>query len=191
MNPTETAALTSAIVVCIGWFVLHRQSTKLAQLNARLSHVNQQLEHFYGPLLMACIAGRAAATALTEKRNRFNKRFSDGTATDEDLEEFCHWMKHVFMPLNERREKIVLEHAHLIAEDHAPQVLLDFTAHVASYRAILARWALNDFSLLQPRVHFPASLNDYANHGYASLKREQADLMGRMKGNAFRRLIGY
>jgi hypothetical protein len=167
------------------------QSARLSQRNPRLARINEQLSDFYGPLLIACVAGRAAATALTENLNRLNKRFSDHDATEEDLAEFCHWMQHVFMPLNERREKIILEKAHLIQEDHAPQVILDFTAHVASYRAILARWAKSDFSILLPRVHYPEMLKDYANHGYASLKREQAKLLGLMKGSALRRIVAY
>src|SRR5882724_11071004 len=102
MNPTVAAALTAAGVTCAGWFVLHRQATGLALLNARLSRVNEQLSDFYGPLLLACVAGRAAATALRANLNRLNERFSAGDATEEDLLEYCHWMQNVFMPLNER-----------------------------------------------------------------------------------------
>jgi len=51
------------------------------------------------------------------------------------------WVTTIFMPLNDIRERIIIEKAHLIVEERMPQCLLDFVTHVRGYRAVLAGWA--------------------------------------------------
>ena len=46
-------------------------------------------------------------------------------------------MTTIFMPLNDVREKIIIENAHLIVEEEMPQCLLDFVTHVVGYKALL------------------------------------------------------
>ena len=47
-------------------------------------------------------------------------------------------MTAIFMPLNDIREKIIIENAHLIVEEQMPQCLLEFVTHVVGYKALLA-----------------------------------------------------
>ena len=43
-------------------------------------------------------------------------------------------MTTIFMPLNDVREKVIIEKAHLIVEEQMPQCLLDFVTHVVGTR---------------------------------------------------------
>ena len=62
------------------------------------------------------------------------------------------WMTTIFTPLNDIREKVIIENAHLIIEERMPQCLLDFVTHVVGYKAVLAKWANGD--------HVGAQIND-------------------------------
>ena len=62
------------------------------------------------------------------------------------MKEWVLWMTTIFMPLNDVREKIIIEKAYLIVEQQMPPCLLDFVTHVVGYKAVLAKWADGDFS---------------------------------------------
>jgi hypothetical protein len=71
-------------------------------------------------------------------------------------------MPHVFMPLNEYREDLILRHSHLIREREMPSCLLQFAAHTAGYKAVLTKWKSGDFSELFSSVPFPNAIYEYA-----------------------------
>ena len=55
------------------------------------------------------------------------------------MKDWVLWMTTIFMPLNDIREKIIIEKAYLIVEEQMPQCLLDFVTHVVGYKAVLAQ----------------------------------------------------
>jgi len=181
----ETALLTAllaVLVTAIGWVVSHRYTRILAHRKDHLELVNQQLAEFYGPLHISCEAGLAAYKALLKKLGRTEGIFNAGSKpTEEELKEWFHWMRHVLRPLNDLREELILQKSHLIREDRMPDEILRFVAHVATYRAILAKWEEGDFSELYSPIEFPASLGSYAASSFATLKAEQARLIGLLR----------
>jgi hypothetical protein len=86
------------------------------------------------------------------------------------------WMTTIFMPLNDVREKIIIEKAYLIVEEQMPQCLLDFVTHVVGYKAVLAKWAEGDYSERRSTIGWPPEFDIYVERSYAALKAEQTKL---------------
>ncbi len=96
---------------------------------------------------------------------------------DEDLKEWMLWMTTIFMPLNDVREKIIIENAHLIIEEQMPQCLLDFVTHVVGYKALMAQWADGDYTERRSIIGWPPEFDTYVEHSYKALKAEQTRLL--------------
>jgi hypothetical protein len=173
------AALVAALVASIGWVVSYRQAQTSQLRKDRLDLINRQLSEFYGPLHVACVAGEAAYKTLLAKLGRTD--IFDPPPTEEEVKEWFHWMKNVLMPLNEIREKIILEKLHLLKETEAPREILTFASHVAAYRALMAKWEKGDFREQYAQADFPRELGAYAARSFAELKQEQQRLIGLLK----------
>jgi hypothetical protein len=86
-------------------------------------------------------------------------------------------MKSVLQPLNERAADIIINHLNLLESANIDPVLLQFVAHVSSYRVILKRWeegATAEWSA----VSYPDKLPQYVDREFKKIKRKQADLLG-------------
>jgi hypothetical protein len=81
------------------------------------------------------------------------------------------------MPLNDIREKIIIEKAHLIVEEQMPLCLLDFVTHVVGYKAVLAKWADGDYSERRSTIGWPPDFDLYVERSYQALKAEQTRLL--------------
>ena len=110
--------------------------------------------------------------------------------TDEDLKDWVLWMRTIFIPLNEIREKIISEKAHLIIEEQMPQCLLDFVTHVVGYKAVLRKWADGDFTDRRSTIGWPPEFDVYVRTSYAALKAQQMQLMHSALFRAWHRLTG-
>jgi hypothetical protein len=93
------------------------------------------------------------------------------------LKDWALWTKTIFMPLNDVREKIIIEKAHLIVEEQMPHCLLEFVTHVVGYKAVMAKWAEGDFSERRSTIGWPPEFDRYVERSYAALKAEQTKLM--------------
>ena len=80
------------------------------------------------------------------------------------------------MPLNERMERVITEHADLLEESFLPQSLLDLCSHVEAYRGVIKQWDSSDFSRHVAVLNYPISLVTYAQKSYTELKAQQAAL---------------
>ena len=100
------------------------------------------------------------------------------------------WMTTIFMPLNDVREKIIIEKAYLIVEEQMPHCLLDFVTHVVGYKAVLAKWAEGDYSERRSTIGWPPEFDVYVKRSYAALKAEQTRLMHSATWRVFQRLAG-
>ena len=96
---------------------------------------------------------------------------------DTELKEWILWIQTIFMPLNDIRERIIIEKAYLIVEEEMPQCLLDFVTHVVGYKAVLAKWQEGDFTERRSTIGWPPEFDAYVTRSYASLKSEQMRLV--------------
>ena len=130
----------------VGWWVTQRNSRENERRKASLELVNRQLSEFYAPMFISCVAGRTAYLTLLQKIRigADDQIFGEGKEPlKPQIDEWMLWMEHVFMPLNDIREKIVLEKFHLVLpedREHTSSVAEQIISHVCWCRAMVAKW---------------------------------------------------
>jgi hypothetical protein len=169
----QNAAILTILVAFTGYALTFLSAHMLARRRDKLELVNKRLNEFYGPLYVASQAGNIAYRSLLNKQGKTQSE----PITDENLKDWVLWMRTIFIPLNEIREKIIIEKAHLIVEEHMPQCLLDFVTHVVGYKAVLHKWAEGDYSERRSTIGWPPEFDVYVKDSYAALKAEQMRLM--------------
>jgi hypothetical protein len=169
----HSAALLTIALAFIGYLVTMFGSRMNARRRDKLRLVNKRLNEFYGPLYVASEAGNIAYRSLLKRQGKLQ---SD-PITDEEMKEWMLWMKTIFMPLNDIREKIIIEKAYLIVEEQMPQCLLDFVTHVVGYKAVLSKWAEGDYTERRSTIGWPPEFDIYVKNSYAALKAEQTRLL--------------
>ena len=143
--------MLTIVLAFAGYLVTFMSTRMMARRADRLRLVNQRLNEFYGPLYVATVAGNIAYRSLLAKQGKTQCH----PIRDEDMKEWMLWMKTIFMPLNDVREKIIIENAHLIVEEQMPECLLDFVTHVVGYKAVLAKWAEGDYTERRSIIGWP------------------------------------
>jgi hypothetical protein len=182
----QNAAILTIIVAFTGYAITFLSAHMLARRRDKLELVNKRLNEFYGPLYVASEAGNIAYRSLLKKQGKTQSE----PITDADLKDWMLWMRTIFIPLNEIREKIIIDKAHLIVEEHMPQCLLDFVTHVVGYKAVLCKWAEGDYSERRSTIGWPPEFDVYVRTSYAALKAEQMRLMHSGLWRAWHRLAG-
>ena len=179
----DTATLT-IIFAFAGYLVTFLSTRMLARRQDKLNLVNRRLNEFYGPLYVASQAGNIAYRSLLKKQGKAQSE----PIRDQDMKEWVLWMTTIFMPLNDIREKVIIEKAHLIVEEQMPQCLLDFVTHVVGYKAVLAKWAEGDFSERRSTIGWPPEFDAYVRRSYQALKTEQTRLLHNAIWRTWRRV---
>lgn len=174
----QNAAMLTVILAFLGYLVTFFSARMLARRRDKLELVNRRLNEFYGPLYVASEAGNIAYRSLLKRQG---KDKSD-PILDSEMKEWVLWMTTIFMPLNDIREKVIIEKAYLIVEEEMPQCLLDFVTHVVGYKAVLAKWAEGDFAERRSTIGWPPEFDAYVRKSYAALKAEQTRLMHSLTG---------
>ncbi len=183
----QNAAILTVILALAGYFMTTLSTRMLARRKDKLNLVNRRLNEFYGPLYVASETGNIAYRSLLKRQG---KDKSD-PIRDEEMKEWMLWMTTIFMPLNDIREKIIIEKAYLIVEERMPQCLLDFVTHVVGYKAVLAKWAEGDYSERRSTIGWPPEFDVYVRRSYAALKAEQTELLHSMWWRAWYRIFGH
>jgi len=169
-----------------GYLITILGARMLNQHRDKLDLVNRRLNEFYGPLYVASEAGNIAYRSLLKRQG---KSVSE-PILDSELKEWILWMNTIFMPLNDIREKIIIEKAYLVVEERMPQCLLDFVTHVVGYKAVMAKWAEGDFSERRSTIGWPPEFDVYVKRSYAGLKAEQTSLLHSAIWRLWNRLFG-
>ena len=182
----QNAVTLTIIVAFTGYAITFLSAHMLARRRDKLKLVNKRLNEFYGPLYVASQAGNIAYRSLLNKQGKMQSE----PISDEDLKDWVLWMRTIFVPLNDVREKIIIEKAHLIVEEHMPECLLDFVTHVVGYKAVICKWDDGDFSERRSTIGWPPEFDIYVRNSYAALKAEQMRLMHSLSYRLWCRLTG-
>ncbi len=172
-NSLQNAVILTIVLAFVGYLVTYMINRMMARRADRLRLVDQRLNQFYGPLYVATIAGNTAYKSLLSKQGKTQCH----PIRDEDLKEWMLWMTTIFMPLNDVREKIIIENAYLIIEEQMPQCLLDFVTHVVGYKSLMTKWAEGDYSERRSIIGWPPEFDIYVERSYKALKAEQTRLL--------------
>ena len=181
----QNAATLTIILAFIGYLATFMSARTLARRRDKLRLVNKRLNEFYGPLYVASQAGHIAYRSLLKKQGK-TQSFP---ILDEEMKEWVLWMTTIFMPLNDVREKIIIEKAYLIIEEQMPHCLLEFVTHVVGYKAVLAKWAEGDFSERRSTIGWPPDFDSYVERSYAALKAEQTRLIHDSAWSNYKRFL--
>jgi len=191
----------------IAIFTLNRQLAAqrrtLAQ-QEKLRRLESQISDFYGPLLALTQAGEKLWEEFVREQNRsftdfFEKQgdSSDSSPSAENIESYKRVMQAVFLPINERRERLVFEHAALVDEAPFPEVLVNLVAHVAEFRSVMRRWDTQHSAAdtleaykkdgkwaFQPRFPYPAQeLKRYSTQTFQQLMQARDELLKVLENN--------
>jgi hypothetical protein len=161
------------ILAFVSYLATYLSAQVLARRKDKLELVNRRLNEFYGPLYVASQAGNIAYRSLLNKQGKTQSY----PILDSEMKEWVLWMTTIFMPLNDVREKIIIEKAYLVVEEQMPHCLLDFVTHVVGYKAVLAKWAKDDYSERRSTIGWPPEFDHYVERSYAALKAEQTRLL--------------
>jgi hypothetical protein len=169
----QNAAVLTVILAFVGYLATYLSAQVLARRKDKLELVNRRLNEFYGPLYVASQAGNIAYRSLLNKQGKAQSF----PILDSEMKEWMLWMNTTFMPLNDIREKIIIEKASLIVEEQMPHCLLDFVTHVVGYKAVVAKWTEGDYSERRSTIGWPPEFDLYVERSYAALKAEQTLLL--------------
>ena len=172
-NSLQNAAVLTIVLAFAGYLTTFLSARMLARRKDKLELVNRRLNEFYGPLYVASQAGNIAYRSLLTKQGK-TQSFP---ILDGEMKEWVLWMTTIFMPLNDVREKIIIEKAYLIVEEQMPRCLLDFVTHVVGYKAVLSKWAEGDYTERRSTIGWPPEFDSYVESSYAALKAQQTRLM--------------
>ena len=172
-NAAVLTTVLTVVLAFVGYLVTFLSSRMLARRNDKLRLVNERLNEFYGPLYVASQAGNIAYRSLLSRQGK-EQSFP---IRDSEMREWMLWMTTIFMPLNDIREKIIIEKAHLVVEEQMPRCLLDFVTHVVGYKAVLAKWSEGDYSERRSTIGWPPEFDAYVERSYQALKAEQSILL--------------
>jgi len=181
----ENTTTLTVIVAFAGYLATMMSARMLARRRDKLDLVNRRLNEFYGPLYVASQAGHIAYKSLLKKQGKTQTH----PITDEDLKEWVLWMTTIFMPLNDVREKIIIEKAYLIIEEQMPHCLLEFVTHVVGYKAVMAKWQEGDFSERRSTIGWPPEFDGYVQRSYEALKAQQTRLLHAATWRLWRRVF--
>jgi hypothetical protein len=186
-SPTllQNAAVLTVILAFIGYLTTFLSARMLARRKDKLELVNRRLNEFYGPLYVASQAGNIAYRSLLKKQGKTQSY----PILDSEMKEWVLWMTTIFMPLNDVREKIIIEKAYLVVEEQMPHCLLDFVTHVVGYKAVLAKWAKDDYSERRSTIGWPPEFDVYVERSYAALKAKQTRLLHGALWRLYQRLL--
>jgi hypothetical protein len=172
-NSLQGAAILTVVLAFFGYLATFLSARILARRKDKLELVTRRLNEFYGPLYVASEAGTIAYRSLLKKQGK-TQSFP---ILDSELKEWMLWVTTIFMPLNDAREKVIIEKAYLIIEEQIPHCLLDFVTHVVGYKAVVAQWAEGDFTERRSTIGWPPEFDHYVERSYAALKAEQTRLL--------------
>ena len=169
-----------------GYIITVLGARMLARHRDKLELVNKRLNEFYGPLYVASEAGNIAYRSLLKRQGKVVSE----PILDSEMKEWMLWMTTIFSPLNDIREKIIIEKAYLIIEEQIPKCLLDFVTHVVGYKAVMAKWSEGDFTERRSTIGWPPEFDAYVKASYAALKAEQTRLLHSMTWRLWNHLFG-
>ncbi|NUO60009.1 MAG: hypothetical protein HOV78_25370 [Hamadaea sp.] len=177
-----TSVIVTVGLAFVGYLMTYLNGLRLAQRQARLARINQQLSDLYGPLFALIEANLRIYDAFLAKHGRPDGRSpfdGEAPATEEALAGWRTWATTAFIPNIRAMRDVVVARADLLIEEQMPAVLLQLCAHVSGYEITAGRWAEGDYDERTSVVAWPGKeLRLYISERFTHLKSEQARLLG-------------
>ncbi|MFI6336286.1 hypothetical protein [Streptomyces sp. NPDC050535] len=187
MDSTSLAAVIAATVTAGGWLANHalsaRADLKRRRTEARLTHVENQLEQLYGPLLFLVKEGRSAFDDFCDTLGHTPAFPPDGHLSSAERDLWLFWVDHEFMPRNKAIQDLLASKTHLLVGDRIPDSFLAFIDHYNSWRVTHQRWKEREVEYSwHSKAHWPLSFETEVVATYERLKNLQIHLAGLVRG---------
>ncbi|MDG4859704.1 hypothetical protein P8605_16355 [Streptomyces sp. T-3] len=187
MDPALLATLIAAVVTAGGWIANHALSTRAdrrrKEHEARLAHVEKQLEQLYGPLVFLVEEGRSAFRDFCDTLGRPFVFAGDDSLTARELELWLFWVDHHFMPRNQAVQELLSAKAHLIVGDRIPDSYVAFIDHYNSWRVNHLRWKEQGVAYSwHAKANWPRQFDTDVLESFERLKSLQVQLAGLVRG---------
>ncbi|NEE21624.1 hypothetical protein G3M58_86085 [Streptomyces sp. SID7499] len=188
MDNALTATLVAASVSVTGWavnYVLGQASERNRQKReARLHHIEKQLEQLYGPLFFLLHEGTSSFRDFCQTLGRPYIFGPGDEISPADLETWLFWVDNDLMPRNVAIQELLASNAHLIEGPRMPASYLEFIDHHNSWRVSHLRWKEEGVPYRwRARTEWPSSFERDVIATYEELKRRQAELGGLLAGS--------
>ena len=163
----------------IGYFAAYFNNLRLAKRADRLRHITAQIDELYGPLYVITQTSQILFQALRAQgiKEGRSDMIEDESDSADKLSDRRIWIEHVFQPLNEQLDDVIINKAHLIIEEEMPHCLKLFLAHSAGYKAVIKKWQLGDSKEDASVIDYPIEIEEYAEQSYLKLKKQQKRLI--------------
>lgn len=173
-------ASTAIVVAIVTGSISYLTSRRLHRKQSELARVDRQLSELYGPLY--ALSRSSDFSWVTFRQNHGADRLAyfdvEADVSPDEIESWCEWMTHVFMPVNRKMQEILLSKTELLISDDLPESLIALCSHVAEYEMILARWASGNRDVLTATNNHPGrQLSEYAQTSYQFLRARQRTLL--------------
>jgi hypothetical protein len=182
LDNTVTVAVIAGSVSAIGWLVNHilseRAERSRGKHQARLAHVEKQLEELYGPLFFLVHEGTSSFKDFCETVGR-NIVFMNDEISQGDLKTWLFWVDNDLMPRNDAIQALLSTKAHLIDAPRMPGSYLEFLDHHNSWRVSHLRWKEEGVPYRwHSRTNWPKVFECEIIETYEKLKLQQQELVG-------------
>ena len=146
-----------------------------------MNRVSEQLQLFYGPLLACVTCSKSAFDAMCNVHSPDGSKagFFLAKSQDPNSEQgkaYRMWTKQVFMPLNERVARLIIDRSDLIVGDKFEPLLLQLVAHVSAMRVMVKRWDEGDLTAITS-IGYPDEIHNWIEDAFANLKATQAKFL--------------
>jgi len=174
----QAVSIVATIIVAFGGYLLtYRNGLKLERQKAQMKFVSDQLQYLYGPLFSLRAASHSAWLSFRSRCRPGGAFFGrEPQPNEQELKEWRLWMSEVFMPLNLKMEKAIIENAHLVEGGEMPPSFQELLAHVEVYKAVMKRWEVGDFGEHIAYINFPSTFDETVVETFKTLKQRQARL---------------
>ncbi|WP_327351055.1 hypothetical protein [Streptomyces sp. NBC_01304] len=187
MDPALLATLIAAVVTAGGWLANHALATRAdrrrKEHEARLAHVEKQLEQLYGPLVFLVQEGRSAFHDFCDTLGRSVVFEGDDSLTPEQLELWLFWVDHEFLPHNKAVQDLLSAKAHLIVGARIPDSFMAFIDYHNSWRVTHLRWKEQGVAYSwHAKANYPRQFEQDVIESFERLKNLQVQLAGLVRG---------
>jgi hypothetical protein len=181
MSDDVLKVVAAILVALVGYIVTYANNVRLENRKAQIKFISDQVQYLYGPLFSLNAASREAWESFRSRCRPKGAFFSEGpdAPSDHELEQWRLWMSEVFMPMNLKMEKVIIENVHLIEGATMPKSFLELLAHVEVYKTVIKKWENQDFSEHTSYFNFPENFDADVAKTFTFLKRRQAALIGK------------
>jgi hypothetical protein len=184
MNASIVAAIIAGSVAALGWAASSTftaiANIRVLRVNARLQHVEKQLEKLYGPLVFLILEGEQTfrELLLALKRNYvFDK---NNNIPKDDLETWLFWAENDFMPRNEKIKELLSQQTHLLYDSRMVDSYRQFLMHHNSWSIRHLRWKKEGIPYSwHSGTNWPRQFGEDVLNAYAKLEDEHKRLLAK------------